>query len=140
MPIYSIAVTEQIPWCTIPGESFEKLPRGPFLNGMGSDGEVKRTSAIMVENQEDEEELEGHRWDEEEVYGDEVLGMVVEKGAARFAREVCGAGPGIWRRLLERVRFRSSATLRECKEHPTVDWQGLYPSSETKLVASARTL
>jgi len=47
------------------------------------------TSAIMVENQEDEEELEGHRWDEEEVYGDEVLGMVVEKGApglgGRFA-------------------------------------------------------
>jgi len=35
---------------------------------MGSDGKVKRTSAIMVENQEDEEELEGHRWDEEEVY------------------------------------------------------------------------
>ena len=43
----------------------------------------------MVEDQEDEEDLEGHRWDEEEVYGDEVLGMVVEKGApglrGRFA-------------------------------------------------------
>jgi len=40
---------------------------------------VKRTSAIMVENQEDEEELEGHRWDEEEVCGREVLGVVREK-------------------------------------------------------------
>jgi hypothetical protein len=50
---------------------------------------MKRTSAIMVKNQEDEEELEGHRWDEKEVYGDEVLGMVVKKGApglrGRFA-------------------------------------------------------
>jgi hypothetical protein len=89
VPVYSIAVTEQIPWCTIPGESFEKLPRGPFLRGKGSDREVKRTSAIMVENQEDEEEFEGNCWDKEEVYGDEVLGMVVEKGApglrGRFA-------------------------------------------------------
>jgi hypothetical protein len=66
--IYSIAVMQQMPWCTIPGESFEKLSRGPFLSGTGSDGEVKRTSAIMVENKEDEEELEGHRWDEQEVY------------------------------------------------------------------------
>jgi len=33
--VYSIAVTEQIPWCAIPGESFEKLPRSPFLSGVG---------------------------------------------------------------------------------------------------------
>ena len=89
VPVYCIAVTQQISWGSIPREGFEKLPRSPFLSGKGSDGEMKRTSAIMVENQEDEEELEGHRWDEEEVYGDEVLGMVVEKGApglgGRFA-------------------------------------------------------
>ena len=35
LPVYSIAVTEQIPWCAIPGESFEKLPRSPFLSGVG---------------------------------------------------------------------------------------------------------
>ena len=89
VPVYSIAVTEQIPWRSIPREGFEKLPRSPFLREKGSDGEMKRTSATMVEDQEDEEDLEHHRWDEEEVYGDEVLGMVVEKGVpglrGRFA-------------------------------------------------------
>jgi hypothetical protein len=59
VPVYSIAVTEQIPWGSIPREGFEKLPRSPFLSGKGSDGEMKRTSAIMVKNQE--EGLEGHR-------------------------------------------------------------------------------
>ena len=87
VPVYSIAVTEQIPWGSIPREGFEKLRRSPFLSGKGSDGEMKRTSAIMVEDQEDEEDLEGHRWDEEEVYGDEVLGMVLRK-----ARQVCEGG------------------------------------------------
>jgi len=122
-PVHSIAVTQQIPWGSIPREGFEKLPGSPFLSGKGSDGEMKRTSAIMVKDQEDEEDLEGHRWDEEEFYGDEVLDMVVDKGAPGL-RGRC-AGPYIWRRLLERVRFRSSATLRECEEHSSGDWQGV---------------
>ena len=89
VPVYSVAVMEQIPWCTIPGESFEKLSRGPFLSGTGSDGEVKRTSAIMVENQEDEEELEGHRWDEEEVY--QVLAL--RRNASAFMAQAPSTSP-----------------------------------------------
>ena len=123
--VYSIAVTEQIPWCTIPGESFKKLPPGPFLSGVGSDGEVKRTSAIVVENQEDEEELEGHCWDEEEVCGREVLGVVREKCPpglrGRFAVSGHVFGDGCLRELdsdLQQLTVNArSAPARIAKAH-----------------------
>ena len=38
------------------------------------------TPATMTENEEDEQQLECNRRDDEEVYRDQVLGMVLEKG------------------------------------------------------------
>lgn len=45
---------------------------------------MNRTAAVMAENDEDEQEFERNRWDDEEVYGDQVLGVVLEKGSPRL--------------------------------------------------------
>jgi len=54
VPVYSIAVTEQIPWCAIPGESFENLVKSLFYVGkicLESGGrEGIRTPGLLVAN------------------------------------------------------------------------------------------
>lgn len=54
VPIAAVAVTEQIARCTIQGKSVEKLSRGPFFSWMRSDSKMNATSAVMVENDENE--------------------------------------------------------------------------------------
>ncbi len=45
---------------------------------------MNRTSAVMIENHEDEEELERNRWDNEEICRNQVLGVIGEKGSPRL--------------------------------------------------------
>ena len=45
---------------------------------------MNRTSPVMIENHEDEYELEGNRWDDEEIGRNEVHGVIVEKGLPRL--------------------------------------------------------
>ena len=42
---------------------------------------MNRTSTVMLENHEDEQELEGNRWNEEEICRDQVLSVILEKGS-----------------------------------------------------------
>lgn len=49
---------------------------------------VKRTPAIMVENDEDEQELECNCWDDEEVCRNRLLGVVVEKRPPGLRRKI----------------------------------------------------
>src|SRR5258706_3835169 len=42
---------------------------------------MNRTSAVMVENHKDEEELERNRRDDEEICRNQVLGVILEKGS-----------------------------------------------------------
>lgn len=89
-PITAVAVAQQIAGSLVPGESLEQLLCGPIGSRMGGDGKVKRAATLMVENDEDEQELEGDRGNDEEIYGDQVLSVVFEKGApslrGRFTR------------------------------------------------------
>jgi hypothetical protein len=48
---------------------------------MRSHGEVKWAASLLVEDHEDEQELECDRRNDEEVYGDQVPGVVLEEGA-----------------------------------------------------------
>ena len=45
---------------------------------------MNRTSPVMAENHEGEEELKRDGRHHEEVYGDQVLGVIVEKGSPRL--------------------------------------------------------
>jgi len=69
VPITTVAVVQKISGRSVPREGLEKLPCGPFCSRIGGHCEVKRTTTVMVENQEDEEELEGYGWDDEKVHG-----------------------------------------------------------------------
>ena len=45
---------------------------------------MNRTSTVMVENDENEQESEGNRWNDEEICSDQVPGVILEKGPPRF--------------------------------------------------------
>src|SRR3977135_3772399 len=45
---------------------------------------MNRTSPVMAENHEGKEELKRDGRNHEEVYGDQVLGVIVEKGSPRL--------------------------------------------------------
>jgi len=65
---------------TIPGTRFDDLLCGPLCCGVFGDVEVHDAAALVSQNDEVEEHLEGDGWDGEEVTGHDVFDMVVEEG------------------------------------------------------------
>src|SRR5260370_10673522 len=68
----------------VPRECFQKLSGCPFGCRVGGHSEMHRTSPIMAKNHEGEQELKSDGWHDKEVYGDQVLGVVFEKGSPRL--------------------------------------------------------
>ena len=77
-------VAQQILRGVVPGEGLQELSGGPFCGGVGGHSEMHRTSAVMAENHEGEQELERDGGYDEEVQGDQVLGVILEKGPPRL--------------------------------------------------------
>src|SRR5437879_12461720 len=52
---------------------------------------------------------------------------------AMSGREVAGVGPCIWPRLLDTLRFQSSAIPHECEERPSAGWRGSFDGSDCEI-------
>src|SRR6267378_8608231 len=47
LAINSVAIAQQVAWCTIPGEGLDQLPSRPFCRGMRGYAKVKESAAII---------------------------------------------------------------------------------------------
>ena len=77
-------VAQQILRGVVPGEGLQELSGGPFCGGVGGHSEMHRRYAVMAENHEGEQELERDGGYDEEVQGDQVLNVILEKGPPRL--------------------------------------------------------
>ncbi len=64
-----VAVVEEESRTRVPRERFAQLLRGPRRGWMCGDGDVHDASAIVRQNDQDEQELVGRGWDHEEIRG-----------------------------------------------------------------------
>ena len=80
LAINSVAIAQQVAWCTIPGEGLDQLPGRPFCGGMSGYAKVKESAAIMRQNQKNEEQTESRRGNHKEVRRDQILGMILQEG------------------------------------------------------------
>lgn len=78
--INSVAITQQVAWCTIPGEGLDQLPSRPICRGMRGYAKVKESAAIMRQNQKNEEQTESRCGNHKEVCRDQFLGMILQEG------------------------------------------------------------
>ena len=63
----------------LPGEGLHELLRRPLGRGGVGDVDVKDAPPLMRQDHEDEQDLEQHGGDDEEVHGDQAPEVVVEK-------------------------------------------------------------
>ena len=63
----AVMVAQQIPRGVVPGEGLQELSGSPFCGWVGGYSEIPRTSAVMAENHEGEQELERDGGYDEEV-------------------------------------------------------------------------
>ena len=76
LAINSVAIAQQVAWCTIPGEGLDQLPGRPFCRGIRGYAKVKESAAIMRQNQKNEEQTKSRRGNHKEVCRDQFLGMI----------------------------------------------------------------
>ena len=67
LPVNAIAISEQIFRRSVERKRFEHLLRCPFSGGMRGDAEVDNTSAMVSENDKDEQNFKPDGVDREEV-------------------------------------------------------------------------
>ncbi len=84
--IDSISVSQHEARSTLPGKGIDDLLRGPLCRRVVCDIEVSDPSPIVTEYDEDEENSKRGGWQREEIDGDQVLNVVVEKAPPRLRR------------------------------------------------------
>jgi len=82
--IHVVSPGFQVTRRVVPRECFQKLSGCPFCRGVSGHREMHGTSAVMTENYEGEGELKCDGRYHEEVYGDQMLDVIVEKGSPRL--------------------------------------------------------
>ena len=86
-PIFGhYAVAKQVPRSRIPRERFDKLLAGPDRSWRIRHVEMNDPSALVRQNQENEEHAERCRWDGEEINRDNILGMVCQERSPILGR------------------------------------------------------
>jgi hypothetical protein len=83
LSVDGVAVTQQISRGIVSRECLQKLWGCPFRCRVSGNSEMNGTSAVMAENHEGKQELKRDGGHDEEVYGDQVLGVVPGKGSPR---------------------------------------------------------
>jgi len=76
----AVAVTEQKARCFIPGERLDDLLGRPLGGWIRGDVEVENATAIVGEDQEDEEDLECDSGNDEEVNGHRLGHVIAQEG------------------------------------------------------------
>src|SRR5215831_14587764 len=84
LAIDSISISQQISRCRIKRKGFEHLLRRPFSRWMSCDVEVHDTSAIVCEDNKNEEDFEPNGVDGEEVNGRELRNVILEERPPRL--------------------------------------------------------
>ena len=84
--IDSISVSQHEARSTLPGKGIDDLLRGPLCRRVVCDIEVSDPSPIVTEYDEDEENSKRGGWQCEQIDGDQVLNVVVEKAPPRLRR------------------------------------------------------
>ncbi len=88
--VNAVAVTNEIPRCSIKRKGLDHLLRGPLGRRMRSDVEVDDAPAFMGEHDQDKQNLKLHGRHHEEIDRNEFLYMIVEKRLpGRRWRAVC---------------------------------------------------
>src|SRR5262245_48983818 len=78
-PVDAVTVAEQIPRRFIPWKCFHHLLRRPWRRGVFRDVEVHDAPALVGEDHQYKQHLEGRGRHREEIAGDQVLDVIVEK-------------------------------------------------------------
>src|SRR6266481_5831252 len=120
LAINSVAIAQQVAWCTIPGEGLDQLPGRPFCRGMRGYAKVKESAAIMRQNQKNEEQTKSRRGNHKRSRSRPVPWNDSPGRSSRFARVACGGEPCIWRPSLGRGGCRVSGVHHEYEVHPNV--------------------
>ena len=79
LAVNAVAISEQEPWRLIPRKRLHELRCGPLGGGMFGDVEMHNAPAIMSQNKEHIQDPESNGGYHEEVYGYQLLGMILEK-------------------------------------------------------------
>jgi hypothetical protein len=78
-PVDRIAVAQEVARGRLQGAGLHELLRRPLGRGGVGHVDVEDASPVVRQDHEDEQDLEQHAGDDEEVYGHEGLKVVVEK-------------------------------------------------------------
>ena len=68
-PVDAITVPQEIPWCLVLREGFDDLLCGPLRGGVLRDVEMYETSALMGQDEQNEQHCVGHRRHDKELQG-----------------------------------------------------------------------
>ena len=79
LTVDAVAVAQQVSWCGIPGERFDNLLTCPLRRRRVGHVEMDDPSPVMGQDDEDEQHLERHRGNGEEINRDQVSNVVIEK-------------------------------------------------------------
>lgn len=84
--VNAIAIAEQIAGWLGVGKRLGQLLRGPSRRRRIGDVEMEDFAALMGQDEENLEDVEGGGRDDQEIHRDQVLGMVVEEGFQVWSR------------------------------------------------------
>ena len=75
----AVAVTDQVPRCSVPGERLDELLSGPLRRGVFGYVGMQDSPSVVGQHQEHEENVELNGGDGEEVDGDQVFEVIIEE-------------------------------------------------------------
>jgi hypothetical protein len=84
LAILLVSVAEKVFRSRVPGKSLHDLPDCPLGGWMGSDIEMEDVPSSVTQDHKHIEDFERKRWDGEEINGDHVHHMVLQKGSPRL--------------------------------------------------------
>ncbi len=82
-PVDPVSITEQVRRGRVVWKRLDDLPGGPDRRGVVRDVDVDELATVMPQDDEDEQQAEGDGRDNEEVDGDDVAEVGLQKGAPR---------------------------------------------------------
>jgi hypothetical protein len=78
-----VAISQQVTRRGVPGQGFDDLLGGPLRRWMFRHMNMHETTALMRQHDQDKEHSEGGGWHRQDIAGDDVLNVIVEKGLPR---------------------------------------------------------
>lgn len=87
-PVDRIVISDQVSGLLVDPAGLQQLACRPDGRAMLGDIEVQDSSPIVAQNDQHKQDLEGRRWDREEIQRNRLLGMILMEGLPRKRRWV----------------------------------------------------